>query len=415
MRRFTINSGTDSFWQEKKKVSQHDVAVVGAGPAGVMAAAAVRRVKSSASVLLIEGSSRFGGSVTAAMHRSMCGLYSQAPRNVLDTLNDSAQRKFIEKMVAKDPKTVVPRQLGKAWVLEFPASTWEASLSEICSEAKIDLRMDSRVISVRREGARLTAIQVQDQKKDPALSWINVRAVIDCTGGGNILRLAGDDAFQPPDESTGRILGGFAIRLAGLTGDPEILRLQTAYALAQEVKKGLLPPVARFTTLYPGPDRGEGVCKLAINPQEMATSEAESFANQVIAHLKRETAGFAGARIVEFSPRVLPRDGLRLRGQYIVTEADVLQARKQGTDSVHAWWPIERWDISEGPMYAYAPVGEHYDVPSEAMRSAAINNLFAAGTCLSATSGAAASVRASGICLATGDAAGRLSAASLDE
>lgn len=396
-------------------MNQYDVAVVGAGPAGLMAAAAVRRVNNSAGVLLIESSSRFGGSVTAAMHRSMCGLYSRAPQNVLDTLNDSAQREFIVKMVAKDPRSVVPRQLGKAWVLEFPASAWETTLWEICSEAKIDLRMECRVTGVRRDGHRLTALKAQDQTREPAMNWINVRSVIDCTGGGNTLRLAGDDAFQPPDESTGRILGGFAIRLAGLSGEPEILRLQTAYGLARAVKKELLPPIARFTTLYPGPGKGEAVCKLAINPREMDTPEAESLANQVIAHLKQETAGFERARIVEFSPRVLPRDGLRLRGRHIVSEADVLQARKHGIGSVHAWWPIERWDLAEGPTYAYPPVGEHYDIPLEAMRSAAITNLFAAGTCISATSGAAASVRASGICLATGDAAGRLAAAFLDE
>jgi hypothetical protein len=42
------------------------------------------------------------------------------------------------------------------------------------------------------------------------------------------------------------------------------------------------------------------------------------------------------------------------------------------------------------------------------MKSATIQNLLAAGNCLSATAGAAASLRASGICLATGDFAGRL-------
>jgi len=44
------------------------------------------------------------------------------------------------------------------------------------------------------------------------------------------------------------------------------------------------------------------------------------------------------------------------------------------------------------------------------MRSAVIPNLLAAGTCVSATADAAASIRASGICLATGHAAGALAA-----
>lgn len=378
-----------------------DVAVVGAGPAGVCAAAAAAR---GASVVLIDSADRFGGSVTAAMHRSMCGLYSREPTDVLETLNDSAQREIVERMLRKEPSLVRPRQFGKAWVLEFPAWAWERTLSEICSEAKIDLRMGSRVTAVRREGARVMALQVEDSNA----RWIDVKAVIDCTGGGNLLRLAGEDAFQPPDDAAGRILGGFSVRLAGLSGDPEMQRLQTAYSLAQAVDKDLLPRFARFTSFYPGPGEGEGVCKLAVDPNELGTREAEAFADEVVAYLKREVPGFAAAQVAELSPRVLPRDGLRLRGNYVVTEEDILQGRKHGPDSVHAWWPMERWDISDGPSFAFPPVGEHYDIPDDALCSAVIENLFAAGTCLSATSGAAASVRASGICLATGEAAGML-------
>jgi FAD dependent oxidoreductase len=380
---------------------KYDIAVIGAGPAGVCAAAAAAK---SANVVLIDSTNRFGGSVTAAMHRCMCGLYSGPPKNVLDTLNGSAQRIIVERMLRKEPTSVIPRQFGKAWVLEFPASAWEAALSEICSETKIDLRMGSRVIAVKRERSRLIAVQLEG----PEPTWISARIVIDCTGGGHVLRLAGDDTFLPPDDAATRMLGGFAIRLAGLTGDPEMLRLQTPYALAKAVEKGMLPVTARFTVFYPGPGPGEGVCKLAVNPEQLGAAEAESFANQVVKILKQEIAGFVSAHIVEKSPRILPRDGLRLRGRYVLSEDDVLQGRKHGPDAVHAWWPIERWDISHGPTYAYPPTGDHYDIPPDALRSAAVDNLLAAGCCLSATAGAAASSRASGICLATGDAAGRL-------
>ena len=338
------------------------------------------------------------------MHRSMCGLYSQAPEDIADTLNDSAQRDVVRRMVSKQPSDVRARQFGKAWVLEFPVAAWEASLHEICDRWQIDVQMGCSVIAVQRQDARISGIQIGD----PIESWIGVKAIVDCTGGGHVLRLAGDDAYLPKDGAAHRMLAGFSMRLNGLTGDPEIQRLQTAYALAKGVEKGALPPLARFTAFYPGPTDGEGVCKIAVNPVETITDEAQTFANQIVNHLKREIAGFAGAGIVEISPRILPRDGLRLRGRYVVTEQDILQAKKHGSDAVHAWWPIEKWDLEKGPTYEYPAVGEHYDIPYHALRSAAIENLFAAGTCISATADAAASTRASGICLATGDAAGRL-------
>jgi hypothetical protein len=389
-----------------RATDRFDVAIIGAGPAGIAAASAAAQ---SASVLLIEASGRLGGSVTAAMHRSMCGLYSSAPQNPLDTLNAFAQRDLVRRMLRKDPSHVIPRQFGLAPVLEFPRAVWESSLAEICSESNAELRLGCKLVNIRRERDRVTAIQFAD----PDPHWVTVSAVIDCTGGGHVLKLAGPDAIQPPEGSDGRTFGGFAVRLAGLAGDPEMLRLQIPYALAKAVNAGSLPASARFTVFYPGPAQGEGICKLAVNPAEISPAQADALAEKIVQLLIAEVPGFADARIAEKSPRILPRDGLRLRGRYTVTEQDVLQARQHGPDAVHAWWPMEKWDISTGPTYAYPPPGRHYDIPDDALRSDAITNLLAAGTCISASSAAAASTRASGICLATGYAAGRLALSSL--
>jgi hypothetical protein len=377
---------------------QYDVAIIGAGPAGIAAAAALAP---SVNVILIEASDRLGGSVTAAMHRCMCGLYSAAPDNPLDTLNDFTQRDLVRRMLEKDPSHVTPRQFGLAPVLEFPRPVWESSLADICSESGADLRLNSRLTNIRREENRLTAIQLGDSNP----KWISVKAVVDCSGGGHALKLVGKDAFQEPEAGDRRMLGGFAVLLAGVEGDAEMLRLHIPYALHKAVESGLLPPNARYTVFYPGPGRGEGICKLAVDPAE---SGADELADRVVKYLIGEIAGLASATIVEKSPRVLPRDGLRLRGKFTVSEQDILQGRKHGADSVHAWWPMERWDISTGPAYAYPPAGEHYDIPPGALQSESIVNLLAAGTCISASAMAAASTRASGICLATGHAAGTL-------
>jgi FAD-dependent oxidoreductase family protein len=390
-----------------RATDRFDVAIIGAGPAGIAAASAAAQ---SGSVLLVEASDRLGGSVTAAMHRSMCGLYSSAPKNPLDTLNGFAQRDLVRRMLRKDPSHVIPRQFGPAPVLEFPRAVWESSLAEICSESNAQLRLGCKLVNIRREGDRITAIQIAD----PDPKWISINALIDCTGGGHVLKLAGPDAFQPPEGSDGRTFGGFAVRLSGLAGDAEMLRLQIPYAVAKAVDAGALPPNARFTVFYPGPADGEGICKLAVNPAEISTAEADELAETVVQLLISQIPSFKDARIAEKSPRILPRDGLRLRGRYTVTEHDVLQARRHAPDSVHAWWPIETWDISTGPTYAYPPPGRHYDIPDDALRSDSITNLLAAGTCISASSAAAASTRASGICLATGYAAGRLALSCLN-
>ncbi|HUB23818.1 MAG TPA: FAD-dependent oxidoreductase [Tepidisphaeraceae bacterium] len=241
-----------------------------------------------------------------------------------------------------------------------------------------------------------------------------MKSLIDCTGGGAILKLAGADSFHPPDPPDQRMLHGYAARLAGITGDAELLRLQIPYELAHAVEENALPQVARFTVFHPGPTAGEGICKLAIAPGECPDAQAEVFLNRVIERLTRSIPAMSNAKVVEKSPRILPRDGLRLRGQSVLTETDVIQGRQHSGEAVHAWWPMEKWDVQAGPSYAWPPAGRHYDITAAMLQSEAIENLFAAGACLSATASAAASSRASGICLATGDLAGRMATEALE-
>jgi hypothetical protein len=387
----------------KKK---YDVAVVGAGPAGVCAAVAAAR--RGVSVLLIDSGATLGGSVTAAMHRCLCGLYSADPVSPCNTLNAGMQRDVVMRMSAKAGITsVFPAKFGRAYVLEFPASAWESALADICAEPKVDLSTNTRAIAVRRKAHCVESLQLGGA----ADATVAIDALIDCTGGGSVLELVGEDALQPADPASTDMLGGYAIRWARLSGDADMLRLEIPYVLNVAVNENALPHAAKFATFFPGPGEGEGVLKLAIPPDAFFPEQVEPFGADTIRILKERVPAFVSATIVEMSPRALRRDGRRLRGKYIVAEDDVLSARKHGPDAVHAWWPIENWDAEKGPSYTYPPEGDFYDIPPAALQSAVVENLFAAGTCLSATRTAAASTRAGGICLATGGKAGEMAAA----
>ena len=380
----------------------YEVVVVGAGAAGVAAAAAAADAGAS-SVALIESSRRLGGAVTGAMHRSLCGLYSAEPRNAADTLNDGVQREVVSRMLRLAPHAVVPREAGKTWVLEFPALAWEAALDELSSRTGIWRLLGCKVADVRRNQDVVTAVRVEGVTN----CQLGLRVLIDCTGGGNVIGMCGSAAVLPAEERD-RMLGGYSLGLQGIDGDPEILRIQVPYFLTRAVSEGKLAHQARFTMFVPGTYPGEGLCKLAVDPDHFMQEEVELFATAVLDCLKRNIPAFAAARVVETSPRAFAREGVRLRGKYVVSEDDVLNAKRFAGPAVHAWWPIEFWDREQGPTYSYPHEGQHYDIPVGALRSASIKNLFAAGTCVSATAKAAASIRASGICLATGDLAGQL-------
>jgi hypothetical protein len=81
---------------------------------------------------------------------------------------------------------------------------------------------------------------------------------------------------------------------------------------------------------------------------------------------------------------------------------------RQFADSVaRASWPIEMWDDGRlGPTYEWLDDGCSYDIPRRSLESRDIDNLFAAGRCISASHDALGSARVIGTCLATGEAAG---------
>lgn len=396
-----------------RRGSSYDVAVLGAGPAGVAAAAA--GASAGAKVLLVDAWDRLGGTVTVGLHRSLCGLYADAPGNPWDTLNPGVQRDVAAGLARHDPEQVRVRPLGKTWVLEFPASAWETVLAEVSESPKLEVRLRTRLVCVDQSGSRLTAVRLHGGGPER----VEAKVFVDCTGEGALIRLAGADMVSAPPEGEYPCLAGYAVRLAGLTGDLEMLRVRIPYALAKAVAAGSLPSHARFTMFYPGPSSGQGVCKLAIplapgyalgddrGPVSLVVDEC---VRDVIACLVRDIPECIHARIVERSPRPLARHGSRLRGRYIVTQDDVLAGNGRGSRGVQAWWPIEVWEADRGPVFAYPPIGRPYAIPEEALQSDRFDNLLAAGACVSATRAATASLRAGGICLATGDAAGRLAA-----
>lgn len=390
--------------------TSYDIAVLGGGPAGV--AAAVTAARSGASVVLIDRANRIGGSVTAALHRCLCGLYSDEPRSPADTLNEGVQREVVERLLRKAPADVRTKSFGKAWVLEFPSAAYTAVLADLCRDAKVDIRLGTVVERVSVEKDRIRAIETTPATDAQAClafgsDVLAAKAFVDCSGTGVLLSLA--NSALPLDDVS--MLAGYSIRLSGIEGDPDLLRLGVPYFLTQAVDAGRLDPLARYTVFHPGPGPDEGVIKLAIDVARLTATDVTSFARQVMADLKVNIEALANTTITETSPHAMVRGGRRLSGRYVVTEGDVL---KPGPPNAYSqalgWWPIEWWSPDSGPTYQFADHGVPYYVPESALESDRIDNLFAAGMCTSSTHGAAASIRASGICLATGDLAGRLAA-----
>ena len=379
-----------------------DVLVVGAGVAGV--GAAVGAAREGARTLLLGEEDVPGGVVVAGLHRSMCGLFGSGPTGPDQTLNDGVTRDLVRLLRGKDERAR-PEKMGRVYVLPLQTDLLVEALEEILAATpSLQVRFGTRVTEANRDGARLIGVDAQDSTGAPL--QVAFSSLVDCTGHAAVIRLA-DTPTQETAPSELQ-LAGQSILLGGVRDPEDLLPIRVPYELAQASRGGEIPRHLRFTQFVPGAQPRTGIVKLSVPPvgdgrEVRAREEAE----QVLDLLRDRLEELREARVLRRSPRVVDREGDRIRGAYTLTDDDVLSARKFQDGVVKNAWPIELWDGARGPRYEYLPDGEHYEIPLRCLKVAALENAWAAGRCISATHRAHASTRASGTCLALGEKAGQ--------
>lgn len=384
-----------------------DVLVVGTGIAGV--GAAIGAARAGASTLLVGDEAAPGGVAVAGMHRSMCGLFPSGKPAPTRPMNEGFAQDLFDDLTESDPATRVTA-MGRVYVLPFRTDRLVATLQRrMAAEPTLEVRYRTRIVDAVLEGASLHRVLAQGDHGELSLA---PRAVVDCSGDGAVLRLAG--ASCQTMDARDLQLAGQSVRLEGVDDPEDMLRLKVPYHLTQGWRDGHLPLHARFTQYLPGDVAGEAYLKLSVRPdlpdrEERARADAE----QVHRYLREVLPELRSSRLVDRSPRVVDREGQRIIGEYTLTEEDVLSARKFPDGVVKSAWPIELWDQERGVRFRYLPDGEHYEIPLRCLKVAAVDNAWAAGRCISATHMAHASTRAMGTCLSLGEVAGRQAARSV--
>ena len=382
---------------------QGRILVVGAGPAGI--AAAIASARAGAQVLLVEAEAKIGGMARSGLHPYLCGLYPQTDAGT-QLLNSGLSTELCAILDKLAPDTAMPLAMGRAQVRIMPAGILAAAFAKLATaEPNLEIQTHCRLVGIECAGRKIVNARLATAKGELT---IKPKAVIDCTGDAIACQLA--HASRPAAPKSQRQLAGFSFRMTGLgTAGSLPLQVQVPLAIAQAMRSDRsLPSTLRFTTFAPGTAPGEGYCKLALLPNEEV--DAAALANRVLDILRQAIPTFRHATIVETSPKPLRRDNARLAGKATLTIRDIVSGKKFPDAASHGAWPAEFWDQASGPHYQYPPPGTHYDIPNDCLRSAKLNNLFAAGRCLSASPLAAAAIRVMGTCIATGEAAGKLAA-----
>ncbi len=351
-------------------MSEHfDIAVVGSGAAGI--AAAVTAARAGRKTLLLDKNSGVGGTGGFSGLTTLCGLYDDAGH----LLNLGFPREFAD-AIAEAP----PYKSGRLWVLPYRPDKF-CRVAEQFFAACLSLRTiwNARLQNVVLKNNRIVS-----------LNGFAVGAVIDCSGSAEVAQAVGAECLAT-DETTQAAAVVFALR--GVT------REINSPANAAQV---LLPVIrAGFPALNFHPDLEPGGLTLKFSgiPEQVPA---------LIEFLRAHVRGFENCSSPQNEFRISRRAGRMIVGEYVITGADVLSAKKFPDAMARCAWPVEQWGANGKTKVRFLPVNECYEIPARALCAATVKNLFMAGKTISADADAIGSARVMGCCFATGEAAAKL-------
>ena len=391
-----------------------DVLVIGGGAAGVAAATAAGRA--GARVVLLERYGFLGGLATTAQVGTICGLYlrdttgAQATPVAGGFANEFASR--LQQAAGTRPLRV-DRGL---WVLPyFPLGFSRVADAIVGESGNVQLILHATVAEARAENSRMNLVR--------ALAWnesldFSPKAVVDCTGEATAAALAGANSENGATDQAPALV--FVLENV----DPGLAErglLEARRELRRAVQDGSLPALCERLSLIPGTGaKGRFAFKFSLLPahpgralwQQVTDWEREGRAllDPLARFLAQKVAAFRNARFASVAPQLGVRSGRRILGRARLTDDEVLNVRKSPLGIARGCWPMERWTSSPKPEMTYFAESDFYDIPLDCLRPVELENVFVAGRCLSATTGAMTSARVIGTALATGWAAGTAAA-----
>ncbi|MGH7941814.1 MAG: FAD-dependent oxidoreductase [Limisphaerales bacterium] len=391
-----------------------DVLVIGGGAAGIAAAMAAGR--SGAQTILLERYGFLGGLASAAWVGTICGLYLR------DTTGAQARpvsggfpQQFASRLQLASGANPLRADTG-LWVLPYHPPDFARTADSILGESRnVTVILHATVAEASAQNRRVETVR--------ALAWnealvIAPAVVVDCTGEVTAAALVGvkfEDGAADQAPALDFVLENVDPALA------ERGLLEVRRELRRAVETAVLPPICERLSLVPGAAaNGRLALKLSLFPAAPNTPlwrqvtdwerEARGALEPLRRFLSENVPSCRNARLHSVAPQLGVRSGRRILGRTRLTAKDVLGAKKSSLGIARGSWPMERWTRSPRPEMTYFAERDFYDIPLDCLRAAELDNLFVAGRCLSAETGAMTSARVIGTALATGYAAGTAAA-----
>jgi hypothetical protein len=379
-----------------------DVAVVGSGAAGLMAALAAARL--GRRTVIVEAAPTLGGQAVGALLGTICGLYANGPAPLRVTRGP-----VDELLAAMHAEGLVrPRRARNSVILQYDETAWARWAEKALLAAGVVPLTGAVLRDVRRRERRLEALVLATRWGDLV---VEANGFVDASGDAAIAYHAGLAVREPEAPIWGsQLIVLEDIEEAALA---RMDRWAMQAVLKERGKRYGLKREDGFVFAFPG--RGTAVANMTHveTPTEPAAAaraqiEARAEADRLLAFLRAEFPEALGrARIRSYG-----QPGIRqtrwINGTHQLT-ADEVRGGTRFPDAVaRCSWPIELHHRAEDVHWEEFAEDHMHFVPLGSLVHRDADNLVAAGRCIDGDALALSSVRVMGPCMAMGHAAAHI-------
>lgn len=409
-----------------------DVLVVGAGPAGIMAAQSAALVKGT-KVMLLDSRGYLGGNMTIGL--PLLGFLGRKGNEIIKGL----PLRFVERLRERGQAThhrACPLHVSLTMV--DPEGTKRLAW-EIMEECGVKVLLYVFAADVIMENGKCKGVVIESKKGREA---ILAKSVVDCTGDGDILYRCGAEMLYGNDEGIAQpptlmfsMRGVDSRRLRDAVADhPDIYDIDyipneffrpmdncTFVGFRNQIRQareaGYRLPVER-TIFMTGMAEDEWWVNMsrvngidATDPEQYTRGEELCIEQnaEIVRYLKAYIPGFENAWLDKVAPFMGVRETRRLVGEYTLTEQDIFDCARFDDAIAVASYPVDLHHPAGGDCSLWwCP--DCYDVPYRCLIPKKVDGVIAAGRDISATHLALASVRVMGPAMCLGEAAGKAAA-----
>ena len=400
--------------RETPVLGEYEVVVLGGGPAGIAAAASAGR--SGRSTIVIERYGFLGGAGTAAGLANFCGLHAKVAgehRQVVHGICDDILDRLERLGGLSQPHALFQDRIQAQ---AYDISAYKIAADELLLSSEVKLLFHALAVSVSKSKNKVEALIVETKSGRGAILG---QVFIDCSGDGDLAAWAGAP-YEIGDGKGGMLYPSTMYRIGGV--DPQ--KAGKAWELIPQLmekaeregrrfprKKPIVRPQPNPTewranlTQIRNPD---GSAVSGINAEELSFGEVEGRrqCRDTFEFIREVTPGFERAYIAEIAPQIGIRETRRMRGEYMLTEDDVLDCA-DFPDSIGVnGWPVEEHVAGSVEFRFQRKPRGFNQLPYRMIIPLGIENLLVAGRCASMTHGGQSAARVSGPCFAMGQAAG---------